>query len=193
MKLDILLNPDLRLPGDPALGELAPIKTQIFYPLEVRQSALAADIGQGVFAAAPIAQGSVIVIGGGQVTSSISAAPCDYTGIFDEHYHIAPLDFDAPTPNWLMNHSCASNTRLIGRLVILARRDIAVGEELTVDYSTVVAGNHPWRMECRCGGARCRRLITNEDWRDSLLFALLFEEWPVFIQRYGLMTTAWER
>lgn len=32
------LNPDLRNHSDPALGELVPIKTQIFYKLEIKKS-----------------------------------------------------------------------------------------------------------------------------------------------------------
>src|SRR5512137_2459736 len=106
---EIHLNPDLRVPGDPELGHLAPIQTRIFFPLEVRTSSLADDIGRGVFSPVAIAKGSIIAIGGGQVTTDISRAPYDYTGVLDETHHIAPLNFDAPSPNWLINHSCESN------------------------------------------------------------------------------------
>lgn len=187
---EIYLNPDLRVPGDPELGRLAPIETSIFFPLKVDVSSLAADIGEGVFAMEAIPRGSVIVIGGGQVTSDISLAPYDYTGVLDEIHHIAPLDFDAPTPNWLMNHSCASNTKVVGRLVIVARRDIAAGEELTVDYGTIAAGDHPWKMTCRCGSRICRGIITHEDWKGPVIFARHYDEWPPFIQFRGLVLLA---
>jgi uncharacterized protein len=180
------LNPDLRVPGDPELGRLAPIETRIFFPLEIKTSSLADDIGREVFSTGAIARGSIIAIGGGQVTSDISRAPYDYTGVLDETYHIAPLDFDAPSPNWLINHSCESNTKVVGRLVIVARRDISAGEELTVDYGTIAAGDHIWHMTCHCGSARCRRTITHEDWKEAALFAAHIEEWPPFIQGRGL-------
>jgi hypothetical protein len=45
-----------------------------------------------------------------------------------------------------------------------ARRDIAAGEELTVDYAlfSVVP---EWRMDCHCGSSRCRGVVTGNDWR----------------------------
>ena len=45
-----------------------------------------------------------------------------------------------------INHSCAPNTL----------RDIARGEELTVDYGE---SQHEGRLPCRCGAARCRGAI----------------------------------
>lgn len=135
-----ILNPDLRAKGDPTLGTHAPVHTRIFFPLIVKQSSLNPHIGKGVFSQQRIQAGGIIVIGGGQVTSTISAAPRDFAGVYDERYYIAPLDFEKPTSNWYINHSCDSNTKVIGRLVIVARRDIAPGDELTIDYSTVAPG-----------------------------------------------------
>ena len=58
-----------------------------------------------------------------------------------------------------LNHCCASNAylRIIGgRVEVYARRDIAPGEEITVDY-----GETPHRggMTCRCGRPGCRSSI----------------------------------
>lgn len=184
----VVLNPDLRKETDPDIGELAPKETQIFYDLEIRASSLGADIGKGVFANEDIPAGSIIVIGGGQVTSDLSKAPDDrdYAGILNEKYFITPLDFDSPTPNWFINHSCDSNTKIMGRLIIVARSDIAAGEELTIDYSTIMAGDCDFNMECKCDVSNCRKVVTNSDWKDEALFNNYFEEWAPFIQKRGI-------
>ena len=53
------------------------------------------------------------------------------------------------------NHSCAPNAVLRirqGRVELYAMRDVAVGEELTVDYGE---SHHEGRLACRCGAPRC--------------------------------------
>ncbi len=59
---------------------------------------------------------------------------------------------------WI-NHSCAPNTfmrRTKDRCEFYALRDIAEGEELTVDYGE---SHHEGRLRCRCGAAGCRGWI----------------------------------
>ena len=187
-RYEVVLNPDLRTKTDPKLGELAPITTQFYYRIEVKTSSLAPKIGKGLFVSEDIRKGAVIVVGGGQLTSDLTKAPPDkdYAGVFDEKYYIAPLDYDSPSPNWFINHSCDPNTKVIGRLVIIARRDIKEGEELTVDYATVGAGDNLFVMECKCNSHKCRKTITNEDWKRKELFNEYFEEWPPFIQLRGI-------
>jgi hypothetical protein len=64
------------------------------------------------------------------------------------------------------NHSCHSNTGMRGSYCIVARRDIEAGEELTLDYA--LAEMHAWyAMDCQCGEARCRGVLTGRDWRDE--------------------------
>jgi len=53
------------------------------------------------------------------------------------------------------NHSCAPNAVLRirqGRVEFYAMRDIATGEELTVDYGE---SHHEGRLRCRCGAPGC--------------------------------------
>jgi SET domain-containing protein len=67
-----------------------------------------------------------------------------------------------------INHSCAPNCRpdvVRGRIWIVARRDIAAGEELTYDYGFPF---NEWRLHpCRCGATRCAGFIVAkaERWR----------------------------
>lgn len=66
------------------------------------------------------------------------------------------IDFSrSADPMRYTNHSCAPNARLSirnGRVEFYALRDIAAGEELTVDYGET---HHQGRLACRCGAANC--------------------------------------
>jgi len=68
----------------------------------------------------------------------------------------------------LINHSCTPNCRaetIRGHIWIIARREIAPGEELTFDYGFPY---NEWRLHpCRCGSPRCVGFIVNkaQRWR----------------------------
>jgi SET domain-containing protein len=66
------------------------------------------------------------------------------------------IDFSKSTdPMRYTNHSCAPNARLCirqGRVEFYALRNIAPGEEITVNYGET---HHEGRLACRCGAARC--------------------------------------
>jgi D-alanine-D-alanine ligase len=61
-----------------------------------------------------------------------------------------------------VNHSCDPTTWLEG-LDVVARRDIAEGEELTMDYATF-CGPEMEQFECYCGAPECRHVITASDY-----------------------------
>ena len=48
------------------------------------------------------------------------------------------------------NHSCDPNAWMADAVTETARRGIAAGEEITIDYATHSAMPE-WRLECRCG------------------------------------------
>lgn len=66
----------------------------------------------------------------------------------------------------LINHSCAPNCRVEvvrGRIWIVARRNIAAGEELTFDYGFKFS---EWRHHvCICGTTRCAGFIVAKEQR----------------------------
>jgi SET domain-containing protein len=66
------------------------------------------------------------------------------------------IDFSrSHDPMRYTNHSCRPNARLCirqGRVEFYALRDIAAGEELTVDYGPT---HHEGRLTCRCGAPGC--------------------------------------
>jgi hypothetical protein len=57
-----------------------------------------------------------------------------------------------------LNHSCEPNVALRGTRTIVARRPIAAGEELLIDYATTEADPF-WHLHCRCRAAACRGII----------------------------------
>ena len=67
------------------------------------------------------------------------------------------IDFSRSTdPIRFTNHSCQANARLCirqGRVEFYALRDIAPGEEVTVDYGE---SHHDGQLRCRCGAPGCR-------------------------------------
>ncbi len=70
-----------------------------------------------------------------------------------------------------INHSCDPSAWLEG-LDVVARRDIAEGEEITLDYATFCNELMP-PFECRCGTAACRGVIRGDDFLQD------------FVARYG--------
>ncbi|MDP9237405.1 MAG: SET domain-containing protein-lysine N-methyltransferase [Chloroflexota bacterium] len=61
------------------------------------------------------------------------------------------------------NHSCDPNLWMADEVTEVARRPIAAGEEITIDYA-LHSVLPEWRMECACGSPLCRGTITGNDW-----------------------------
>ncbi len=118
--------------------------------------------GRGCFAAVPLAAREKIGEFMGERISHREAARRVAQGgkisicELDDHWSIdASRGGDATA---FINHSCAPNcfsrvTR--GHLLFFALRDIAAGEELTLDYRP---SQHPGRR-CTCGAATCRGVM----------------------------------
>jgi hypothetical protein len=66
------------------------------------------------------------------------------------------MDPDFPLVS--INHSCEPNSAFTSERTLSATRPIAVGEEITVDYSTTEA-DVAWAMDCACSTASCRRTL----------------------------------
>ncbi len=73
------------------------------------------------------------------------------------------LNCEGDQASWL-NHSCDPNCWFEGDRTIVARRSIAPGEELTIDYASIMS---PFGLEdnfnCNCKFNNCRRTITKAD------------------------------
>lgn len=81
------------------------------------------------------------------------------TGVF------TPAELPAGTAvTGALNHSCDPNTWFDGD-VLVTRRPVAAGEELTYDYATGTAGWTDRALYCHCETYRCRQVVEPDDWR----------------------------
>jgi hypothetical protein len=82
----------------------------------------------------------------------------------DEDLFIAPVTDEARELSMLYsNHSCDANLGIRGEITFVAMRDIRAGEELTHDWA--MTDDDDYSVECKCGAANCRRIITGKDWQ----------------------------
>ena len=61
-----------------------------------------------------------------------------------------------------LNHSCEPNSRVVksrGKLFVVAVNAIAKSAEIVIDYSTIIAPDDSWEMDCNCGSGKCRGTI----------------------------------
>jgi SET domain-containing protein len=135
-------------------------------------------VGRGLFANTPIAKGEIVCVKAGHLLDRVELAK-HKGAVNDAELQIADDLFLAPVTEaefedvmMFLNHSCEPNVGIQGQIVFVAMRDIAAGEELTLDYATIDHDAEP--MTCRCGAAGCRRLITGRDWQK-----------PELQQKYG--------
>jgi uncharacterized protein len=63
------------------------------------------------------------------------------------------------SPFRYINHSCNPNTYIVGKRIVLALRDIAPNEEVTMDYSFTEADPGWYIDPCSCGSKNCRSHI----------------------------------
>ena len=134
---------------------------------EVKSSETA---GRGLFAKEAIRKSEVVSVRGGhiltrQMENEIMHKPDGYWGypIADE-FVLAPLNTqEVEDVMMFLNHSCEPNVGILGQIVFVAMRNIAIGEELTIDYAMFGADEEPIR--CNCRSSICRGLITGSDWK----------------------------
>jgi uncharacterized protein len=128
----------------------------IYEALEVRASRL---VGRGLFAGTAIAKGAKI---GEFEGEKVGLREARRRASRRRVIAIVELDRHALDATHVrrgfryINHSCDPNTFMrctATRAEFYARRPIARGEELTVDYGY---NHHEGRLRCRCGAATCR-------------------------------------
>ena len=137
---------------------------------EVRESPIH---GRGLFAREPFAEGEVVCVKGGYVfdRATLKSMP-DWYGSAEiqvaEDLFIGPLSEEEREGSMIFsNHSCEPNIGVRGQIVFVALRPVEAGEELTHDWATT--DDDDYELDCRCGAAACRKVITGQDWRKSEL------------------------
>ena len=125
--------------------------------------------GRGLFAVEPIAQDEIVAIKGGHIldeeTFQRSKAIVGNSDVkIADGFHLGalgPEEYEGVM--MFLNHSCEPNVGVQGNIVFVAMRDVAAGEELCLDYALI--DDYDDRMECHCGAASCRGIVTGRDWQ----------------------------
>jgi SET domain-containing protein len=135
--------------------------------------------GMGVIARAPIARGERVMefgglaIQGDQVDTDIHRVRSIWQ-VDDDLWLVLPRTDTAPSLDENLNHSCDSNCWLADAVTLVARRDIAAGEEITLDQGTwnytFEEGVYTVDQEhCSCGAEDCRKALKEDDWKLAVL------------------------
>ena len=119
-----------------------------------------------MFATERINAGEVVSIMGGEVLPATALETVKTRPKYSSAFIAADLiivlrDGDPVT---FGNHSCDPNLWMRDGVSEEARRDIAPGEELTVDYA-LHTDDPAWSMPCHCGSPLCRHVVRGDDWR----------------------------
>ena len=126
--------------------------------------------GRGLIASEPIPAADVVLRWGGVVVTAADLAsgrlgPGSWGQIDEDAFLFGPAD----AADYFLNHSCDPNVWLRGASTLVARRDIAVGEEIVGDYGTWEADPRYVLEPCACGTTVCRGRVTGDDWRRTEL------------------------
>ncbi|MCE9623302.1 MAG: SET domain-containing protein-lysine N-methyltransferase [Actinomycetia bacterium] len=125
-----------------------------------------ASTGPGCFAVEPILAGHVVAAFGGRCLTR------EEFDLLPVHQQVRSIQIDEnlflsgatdPEPSDFINHSCEPNCGMSGNTVVVALRDIQVGEQLTYDYAMSNGSDYD-EFECACGAAACRGKVTGHDW-----------------------------
>jgi hypothetical protein len=152
---------------------------------EVRPSRVAGD---GLFVTTRLDADVVVIRFGGRLVTTAelhqlfsAAAEAEYidtVAVGDDTHIVLPPGTIAHS----LNHSCEANLWSVSADELATRRPVDPGEELTIDYATI-SDDATFRMECTCGAASCRGVITGEDWRRTDLHRRYARHWPPGLQR----------
>jgi hypothetical protein len=129
--------------------------------------------GVGVLAAVPIARGERLMEFGGRAITGEDVASELYRErsiwkVGEDMYLALPESDPQPSLDENLNHSCDANSWLDDDVTLCAKRDIPVGEEITLDQGTwnFEADEYVWDQDrCSCGSAHCRKNLTKTDWQ----------------------------
>jgi hypothetical protein len=127
----------------------------------------------GVFAAQPVKMGETLMAFGGQPVSQQEADEGPYRSrsvwiVAGDLYLALPESDTAPSLDENLNHSCDANAWLADEVTLVARRDIAAGEEITMDQGTWNFDETEYTVDaedCTCGSPDCRVRLTENDWQ----------------------------
>ncbi len=114
--------------------------------------------GVGLYSKHAFSEGEDIYkIEGSRVTADYDANFCEGPNWIGLGWHEWLIPEHA-NPIMFTNHACLPNAIISDGLTVIALRDINIGDEIVVDYSTTEVDPF-WRMLCSCRAATCRKQI----------------------------------
>jgi hypothetical protein len=146
--------------------------------------------GKGVFTRKAFKKGSLVcTLAGDRLTSrQIDVRIEAGLETCDDPLQISRLMYiDLYEPFRTINHSCDPNCGIRQENLLFALRDIAIGEEITFDYSTTVPKYKSWwKMKCYCNSANCRKVISsyNKIPKEQLQNYLELRILPLWVRKY---------
>jgi uncharacterized protein len=160
---------------------------------EVRESKIH---GRGLFAIADIAKNEIVAIKGGHIVDRKTLrekitpvlGPVEVQ-IADDLF-IAPVTDEEREMSMLYsNHSCDANVGVRGEITFVAMRDVHRGEELTHDWA--MTDDDGYSVECNCGAANCRKILTGKDWQRPDLQKRYAGYFSAYLARKIAMLEVW--
>jgi len=133
--------------------------------------------GLGIYAKSTINKNELVSIIGGYILnaneeSKLSMDVKDYSLQISNEFVIGPQKSIDIEYSCFFNHSCEPNIGVKGQIFLMAMKKIKKGEELTFDYAMTIAkmkGAKKYKMDCLCGSKNCRKIITEDDWKNPVL------------------------
>jgi hypothetical protein len=142
--------------------------------------------GLGVFATSPLRKNDLLIVYGGRVLSlrqlGLLPPSLDMVIQVEEDLFFVPTDLDTLGVGERINHSCEPNVGFSNQMSLVAIRDIAAGEELSMDYASCDSRSS-FKFNCNCGAGDCRGQVTGNDWQRRDLQDRLMNYFQPFLQR----------
>jgi hypothetical protein len=129
--------------------------------------------GKGLFAKEQISKDEIVCVKGGYILDRLQLESLQdwyraaEISISDGLFIGPALEEERQGSLIFSNHSCDPNIGVQGQIVFIAMREIQSGEELTHDWATT--DDEDYSLNCNCGAANCRKVITGQDWRKKEL------------------------
>lgn len=159
-----MLNPSLQAPPAPHSDVVAKSEPSFY-------AAQSPSHGMGVFARRVIEAGEHIMTFTGTVTHATDTDFNDYHLQVGEDWYLGPSGHEDD----LVNHSCEPNAGFQGGLMLIARRTIAAGEEITMDYGCIIDEADFGGFPCTCGAVGCRGMVRSFRHESPAVQALLMD------------------
>jgi uncharacterized protein len=151
----------------------APRESWFSPKIEVRASRVH---GRGTFALAVIKPGEVLEIWGewwkgiktleyANNAEKAEAARSDGKVVMQWDDELFSIEERGADDGYFINHSCDGNLWFRDAFTLEARKPIAQGEELTLDYALFERDDYVANWGCECGSPVCRKKVSGQDWR----------------------------